>query len=72
MTVLPLVATVLVELFDAILTLPNVGRVLSNTTGTCPEVKAETVVPSISAWFLKSILTVTSPSVSEAFVVYFA
>ena len=59
-------ASVDVELFDAILTLLNVGAVLSNVTLPPPLV---TAVPAFPAESLNAILYVTDPSVSEAFAV---
>ena len=62
-TLLPTAASVDVELFDAILTLLNVGAVLSNVTLPPPLV---TAVPALPAESLNAILYVTDPSVSEA------
>ena len=67
----PTFASVLVELFEAILTLLSVGTVLSNKTLLEP-ITAVISTPSLPARSSKSTLKVTFPSVSPASGSYFA
>ena len=59
-------------LFEAIVTVGNVGSVLSNLTLPPPVVTADIGVPTTPATSTKETAKVISPSVSSAWAVYFA